>query len=83
MGGGSGTYHFDLNRVRYWRWDLSDAIPVGAVFTARAHSILSSLLDDSHGEELWALHGVVLLCVVWLDKSNMYNIWTALAAGAM
>lgn len=58
IGGGSGTYRLDLDIVRFWRWDLSDAIPVGTMSMTCAYSILSSLLDDSHGEELWALHGV-------------------------
>jgi hypothetical protein len=77
-GDGSGTYHLDLDIVRFWRWDLSDAIPVGTMSMTCSYSILSSLLDDSHGEELRALHGADYRCVVWLGiKSDMYIIWTA------
>ena len=83
IGGGPGSYHFDLETVRHWRWDLSDAIPVVTLFTTRPHSILLSLLDDSwRGVMGIAWRGISVRGLAW-DKSDMYNIWTASAVGAM
>lgn len=64
--------------VRYWRWDLADAIPAETEFMTCFCSILSSLWDDRHGEELRALHGVVFFCACsgWDKSDYMYNILT-------
>lgn len=76
-GDGSGTYHLDLDIVRFWRWDLSDAIPVGTMFMTCSYSILSSLLDDSwRGVMGIAWRGLSVCGLAW-NKSDMYNIWTA------
>ena len=74
IGGGPGSYRFDLETVRHWRWDLSDAIPVGTVFMTRLHSILSSfwttLMARSYGHSMaWYFCS----CSGW-NKSDMYNI---------
>lgn len=62
--------------VRYWRWDLSDAIPVETMFI---HDMSLQHLIIFMGRLSWrGVMGIawrgILVRSGW-DKSYMYNIW--------